>query len=80
MQTGADYPHLCKKCRDEIDAAALVLGLSKDDGPDTPDDDDEAACDYVYDHGLFCGGKTCENKPEAKRKMPEPPPRLPRWK
>lgn len=60
MLTGKDYPHLCETCRATIDdVASLVFD---GDGPDT--DNEEAPCDYVYDHGMFCGGHTCINKPE----------------
>lgn len=63
MQTGKDYPHLCDRCRATIDdVASLVFG---EDGPDT--DNEEAPCDYVYDHRMFCGGSECVNKPEVKR-------------
>ena len=57
--TGADYPHLCAKCRAAIDAMALLYrdGLMEDT------DDEEAPCLYVYDHALFCGGRECRNPP-----------------
>ena len=62
MLTGKDYPHLCSACQQAIDDAAMLV---TEDGPDEAMENDEAACDYVYDHGLFCGGHTCENKPES---------------
>ena len=52
--TGSDYPDLCKKCRSTIDQ---VAGILIPEGPDT--DDEEAPCNYVYDHGMFCGGHEC---------------------
>jgi len=58
MLTGKDYPHLCSLCRKAIDDIAQVFAL--DLMEDT--DDEEAACDYVYDHGMFCGKHTCINK------------------
>ena len=60
MLTGEDYPHLCGACQAAITQAAEVL---TDFGPDT--DNEEAAADYVYDNALFCGGRTCANKPNG---------------
>jgi hypothetical protein len=57
MLTGKDYPHLCSACRATIDEMAMLYG---EDGPDT--DNEEAACDAVYDHRMFCGGGQCDNK------------------
>lgn len=51
--TGKDYPHLCTECRAAIDS---VVDLVRE-GPDT--DDDEAACMFVYDHRMYCGGHEC---------------------
>lgn len=59
MLTGKDYPHLCSECQAAIDYAAMFFG---EDGPDT--DNEEAPCDFVYDHRMFCGGHTCINRPE----------------
>ncbi len=56
MLTGQDYPHLCEYCQQAIDGVAMLLG---EDGPDT--DDEEAACDFVYDNAMFCGGHNCVN-------------------
>jgi len=55
---GKDYPHLCKKCQQAIDD---VAGLFAEDFMEDTDND-EAPCDFVYDHGMFCGGHHCENK------------------
>ena len=52
---GRDYPHLCDTCRAAIDTAALLLG---EEGPDT--DNIEAPIDFVYDHSLYCGGRSCQ--------------------
>ena len=60
MLTGKDYPHLCGKCQAAIDDMAMAYG---EDGPDT--DNEEAACDAVYDASMFCGGHTCVNRPTA---------------
>lgn len=57
MLTGKDYPWLCKECQNMVDSIAMLYG--EGDMEDT--DDDEAACNYVYDHRLFCGGHTCKN-------------------
>ena len=54
--TGKDYPWLCSVCRDQIDAISEML-------PDMEDTDDpEAACNFCYDHGMFCGGHECVNE------------------
>lgn len=55
--TGKDYPHLCQTCRDTITAIAICL----DEGEDT--DNEEAPCDFVYDHAMLCGGRECINRP-----------------
>ena len=52
---GRDYPHLCDTCRAAIDTAALLLG---EEGLDT--DNIEAPIDFVYDHSLYCGGRSCQ--------------------
>ena len=52
---GRDYPHLCDTCRAAIDTAALLIG---EEGPDT--DNIEAPIDFVYDHSLYCGGRSCQ--------------------
>ena len=57
MLTGKDYPHLCSACRAAIDDMAMLY----EEGEDT--DNEEAACDAVYDHRMFCGGSECVNKP-----------------
>lgn len=56
MLTGKDYSHLCQECQNTIDS---VIELVKD-GEDT--DNPEAACDFVYDNRMFCGGHECINK------------------
>ncbi len=48
--TGSDYPDLCRKCRMTIDQVVDIVSM----GADT--DDEEAPCNFVYDHGMFCGG------------------------
>jgi hypothetical protein len=62
MLTGKDYPHLCSACRSAIDDMA---GLYADDLMEDTDNE-EAACDAVYDHRMFCGGGECINKPIPK--------------
>jgi len=52
--TGSDYPDLCSKCRMAIDQAVDIVVM----GADT--DDEEAPCNFVYDHGMFCGGHECK--------------------
>ena len=50
---GEDYPHLCGACREVLDQ---VLEMH----PEMEDDDDpESAVNFMYDHGLFCGGRRC---------------------
>jgi len=56
--TGKDYPHLCVSCRAAIDDMA---GLYEEDLMEDTDNE-EAACDAVYDHRMFCGGDHCDNK------------------
>jgi len=51
--TGSDYPDLCLKCRMTIDQVVDIVSM----GADT--DDEEAPCNFVYDHGMFCGGHEC---------------------
>ncbi len=51
--TGSDYPDLCRKCRMTIDQVVDIVSM----GADT--DDEEAPCNFVYDHGMFCGGHEC---------------------
>lgn len=63
MLTGKDYPHLCSACRAAIDDMAMLYG--EDLMGDT--DNEDAACDAVYDHGMFCGGNTCINKPAMEK-------------
>jgi hypothetical protein len=63
MLTGKDYPYLCEQCQAAIDDMAMLYG--EDLMEDT--DNEEAACDAVYDQGMFCGGHTCVNKPIAVR-------------
>lgn len=60
MLTGKDYPHLCSACRSAIDDMADLY--ADDLMEDT--DNEEAACDAVYDHRMFCGGGECINKPQ----------------
>lgn len=53
-----EYPHLCDKCNATIrSVAASVIPL----GPDDEASDPEAPCNYVYDHAMFCGGRTCRH-------------------
>ena len=54
--TGKDYDHLCSICRTVIDMIAGDIN-SMDDKYTA---DEEGPCDFVYDHGLFCGGHTCK--------------------
>jgi hypothetical protein len=59
MLKGKDYPWLCKVCQHAIDDAAALY--AEDFMADT--DDPEAACNYVYDHSMFCGGGECVHRP-----------------
>jgi hypothetical protein len=53
--TGKDCPHLCNDCRVAIDDIAAMYN----EGEMSDDDDEEAPCMYVYDHGMYCGGHEC---------------------
>lgn len=57
--TGKDYPHVCLGCRAMIDSVAQMFA----EGEMADTDDEEAPCMYVYDHGMYCGGHECVNKP-----------------
>ena len=56
--TGKEYSWLCDKCKTAIDDIAHQFneGLMPDS------DDPEAPAMFVYDRGLYCGGKECINK------------------
>jgi hypothetical protein len=47
------YTHLCPECR------ALLASLTATFGEGEDSDDDEAPCNYMYDHALFCQGREC---------------------
>ena len=53
------YDNLCDECR------ALLAGITtemEENGADT--DNEEAPCDYMYDHRMFCGGHECSRDGE----------------
>jgi hypothetical protein len=54
--TGKDYPHLCPACQIAVDNCLDLVMF----GSDT--DDPEAPCMYAYDHNMFCGGSSCDNR------------------
>jgi len=58
--TGKDYPWLCEECRATVDSVVELV----EEYSDEYSSDDEAPCNFVYDHAMFCGGRECKNRPE----------------
>lgn len=52
------YTHLCEACRSVL--VTITHAFEEDLLGDT--DDEEAPCNYMYDHRMFCGGFTCNQE------------------
>lgn len=60
--TGKDYPQLCEVCQRQISTVASFAS----ELPDEYAGDEEGPISYVYDYGLYCGGRDCVNSQEEK--------------
>lgn len=59
---GKDYPNMCGKCQRAIDLAHNTICIIGVD--DEYANDPEGPCMYAYDNKMFCGGVTCDNRPQ----------------
>jgi hypothetical protein len=51
-----DYHWLCDECKEQL--VRVTQMFEEDLMEDT--DDEEAPCNFMYDHKMFCGGHTCK--------------------
>lgn len=59
--TGKDYPWVCEYCQATITQMAQMFA----EGEMEDTDDPEAACMFMYDNWMYCGGQTCKREGKA---------------